>query len=363
MMRTVLAALFCVVSATMASAAPAGAAGGRDYAETMLLTSESDHNVRMAAKVLHVDGKQRAASLELLAEVVWEACAGKCQMEPDALAWAAKAIGASGQARYAALLDYCLGKVSDGKSVRYLTEARSALPAGGGGSLTGGRVNLAQVRDQAVRTSRPRSAQVVGQFDALRKGQTIDEVYAALGRPDEVQAETITGRKMGHGPVQIRDSRDAIAFVYRGAGTIRFAHDEDKGGWRVADGTSEKDLYWSQRGGGFGTLAEWVATGNETDLIKISELLRHDEKVEREVLDRVADRIYELQEDPDDDVADALAYLCKNLAKSGDGRYKQFLEKVGDTAGDKTLRKHARKAANSLPDSREPAYVPAKARK
>lgn len=360
-MRAALAVLFCCVSATAATAAPA--AGGRDYAETMLLTSESDHDVRMAAKALHRDGAQRPASLDLLAEVVWAACAGKRQLERDALAWAAKAIGASGQARYAALLDYCLGQGGDAKGVRYLSEARSALPAGGGASFAGGRVNLAQVRDQAVRASRPRSAQLVGQFDALRKGQTIDEVYAALGRPDEVQAETITGRKMGHGPVQIRDSRDAIAFVYRGAGTIRFAFDEDKGGWRVADGTSEKDLYWSQRGGRFGTLAEWVATGNETDLIKISERLRHEERVEREVLDRVADRIYELREDPDDDVSDALAYLCKNLAKSGDGRYKQFLEDVGDNAGDKTLRKHARKAANSLPDTREPAYVPRSARK
>ncbi len=361
-MRTVPAVVLCGIF-PMILAAPVQAAGGRDYAETMLLTSESDYDIRMAAKVLHRDGAKRPASLELLAEGVWATCAGRREMEPDALAWAAKAIGASGQARYAALLDYCLDKVSDAKSVRYLTEARSALPAGSGASFAGGRVNLAQVREQAVRASRPRSAQATSQFDALRKGETIEEVYAALGRPDEVQAETITGRKMGHAYVQIRDSRDAIAFVYRGAGTIRFAFDEDKGGWRVADGTSEKDLYWSQRGGRFGTLAEWVATGNETDLIKISERLRHEERVDREVLDRVADRIYELREDPDDDVSDALAYLCKVLAKSEDGRYRKFLLEVADTAGDKTLRKHARKAARSLPDSKEPAYVPVLARK
>lgn len=358
-MRIALAVVLCCFQASVATAAPRG----RDYADTMLLTSDSDYDIRMAAKALHRDGAQRPASLDLLAEVVWAACAGKRQLERDALAWAAKAIGASGQARYAALLDYCLGKVDEAKSIRYLSEARSALPAGGRASFAGGRVNLAQVRDQAVRASQPRSAQATSQFDALRKGQTIDDVYATLGRPDEVRAETITGRKMGHGPVQIRDSRDTIAFAYRGAGTIRFAYDEDKEGWRVADGTSEKDLYWSQRGGRFGTLAEWVATGNETDLIKISERLRHEERVEREVLDRVADRIYELREDPDDDVSDALAYLCQTLAKSEDGRYRKFLEEVADDAGDKTLRKHARKAARSLPDSDEPAYVPVRARK
>lgn len=362
-MRAWLAMLLCGLPLSAAIAVPVPAPGGHEYAETMLLTSESDFDVRLAAKLLYRPGAKRQSSLDLLAEVVWTTCAGKRKMEPDALAWSAKALGASGQARYAALLDYCLGKVDDAKGVRYLSEARSALPAGGGASFAGGRVNLAQVRDQAVRGSRPRSAQVISQFDGLRKGQTIDDVYATLGRPDEVRAETLTGRKMGHAYVQIRDSKDVIAFVYRGAGTIRFAFDEDKGGWRVADGTSEKDLYWSQRGGRFGTLAEWVATGNEDDLIKISELLRHEERVEREVLDRVADRIYELREDPDDDVSDALAYLCKNLAKSGDGRYKQFLEEIGDTAGDKTLRKHARKAANSLPDSKEPAYVPVRARK
>jgi hypothetical protein len=326
----------------------------------MLLTSESDFDVRLAAKSLYRPGAKRQSSLDLLAEVTWATCAGKRKMESDALAWAAKAIGASGQARYAALLDYCLANVSDGKSIRYLQEARSSLEGTTTASFAGGRVNLAQVRDQLIRNSRPRSGQVGTQFDALRKGRTLDEIYAAFGRPDEVQAAIVYGRKMGHGPVQIRDSKDTIAFVYRGAGTVRFGYDEEHGDWRVFDATSEKDLYWISRGGRFGTLDDWVATGNEDDLIKISELLRHQDRIERSTLDRVADRIYELRVDPDDDVSDALAYLCQALAKSEDGRYRKFLEEVAYDAGDKTLRKHARKAARSLPDSDEPAYVPAR---
>ncbi len=362
-MRVALAVVLCCFQLSMATAAPVPAPGGREYAETMLLTSESDFDVRLAAKSLYRPGPRRQSSLDLLAEVTWATCSGKRKMEPDALAWAAKALGASGQARYAALLDYCLANVSDGKSVRYLTEARSSLEGKTTASFAGGRVSLAQVRDQLIRSSRPRSGQMEKQFDELRKGRTVDDIYGAFGRPDEVQAETVTGRKMGHGPVQIRNSKDTIAFVYRGAGTVRFGYNEEYDDWRVFDAISDKDLYWSMGGGRFGTLAEWVATGNEDDLIKVSELLRHHDRVEREVLDRVADRIYELRVDPDDDLSDALAYLCKVLAKSEDGRYKQFLEEVGDNAGDKTLRKHARKAASSLPDSPEPAYVPARARK
>lgn len=362
-MRVALAVVLCCFQVAVVIAASVQAPGGREYAETMLLLSESDFDVRLAAKVLYRPGPRRQASLDLLAEVMWTTCSGKRKMEADALSWSAKALGASGQARYAALLDYCLANVNNDKSFKYLSEARSNLDGKATASFVGGKINLVQVRDQLLKSSRPRSGQVEGQFDALRKGRSIDEIYAAFGRPDAVQGETVTGRKMGHGPVQIRESWDTIAFKYDGAGTVRFRYDESSSDWRVADATSEKDLYWSKGGGRFGTLDEWIATGDEDDMIKVSELLRHQDQVARSTLDRVADRIYELRVDPDDELSDSLAYLCKVLAKSEDGRYKKFLEEVGDTAGDKTLRRHARRAAGTLPDSAEPAYVPVRARK
>jgi hypothetical protein len=85
--------------------------------------------------------------------------------------------------------------------------------------------------------------------------------------------------------------------------------------------------------------------------------------IERATLDRVADRIYQSHLDPDDALADTLAHLCRILAKSGDGRYKPLLLEVSDRAAERTLRKHAGKAANELPDTSDEKYVPSLAGK
>lgn len=55
----------------------------------------------------------------------------------------------------------------------------------------------------------------------------------------------------------------------------------------------------------------------------------------------------------DNDSADALAWVCKALAQSRDGRYKSIVAQVGDSAPNRKLKKHCAKAARSLPLSAE----------
>jgi hypothetical protein len=57
-------------------------------------------------------------------------------------------------------------------------------------------------------------------------------------------------------------------------------------------------------------------------------------------------------------MADSLAWLCKVIEKSGDGRYRQVLLDVSETGANRTLRKHAAKAASNLTDTMEAKYVP-----
>ena len=363
-MKVWLVVVLCCSLVPATNAAPPAEIMGREYAETLLLLSQSDFDVRLAAKSLYRAGSERQSMLDLLAEVTWMACAGKRKLHLDAFAWSVKTLGSSEQARYAGLLDFCLANMSDEKSQKYLRQARANLQGTAASLFHGGTLDVAQVRERLQKRSRPRAAgQAESRFDGVHKGQSLNEIYATFGQPDAVSGVNIPGRAIGHGPVQVRTSRDMIVFDYGGLGAVRFAYDEAGADWLVAEATSDKGLYWSNGGGRFGSFDDFVATGDDGDLREVVKLLRKRDRIERSTLDRVADRIYQLRVDPDDDLADTLAWLCRILGDSGDGRYKQMLAEVADSGGDKTLRRHAGKAADRLPKTTEPAYVPTLARK
>lgn len=353
---------FCFGMATAQAASPPGLTG-REYSETKLLLSQTDFEVRLAAKSLYRLGSNRQSILDLAAEVTWTVCSGNRRMDPDTLSWLAKAIGRSRQARYATLLDYCLASTTDKKIVKYLTEAKASLEGTATSSFEGGKMDLGQMRDRLAKQGGSVSGhQAARQFDALRKDRSLDEVYSMFGTPDDLNGVNVQGRKVGH-IVNVRTSGDMIVFEYNSLGTIRFVYDEAKSNWMLAEAKSDRGLIWARQGGRFVTSDELITEGDEPQLREVVRQLQQRDTLNRETLDRVADRIYQSRLDPDDAMADTLARLCRILAKSGDGRYKQLLLDVSDTAAERTLRKHAGKAANELPDTTEEKYMPSLAGK
>ena len=66
-------------------------------------------------------------------------------------------------------------------------------------------------------------------------------------------------------------------------------------------------------------------------------------------LDIVANAIAANRSVKGDETGDSLAWLCKVLGKSGNGRYRPFLEQTASSAADSTLRRYAEAAAKALP--------------
>jgi len=339
---------------------------GREHSEAMLLLSQSDFDVRLAAKSLNRLSSKRQDILDLLAEVTWTACSGNRKMNPDTLSWLAKALGNTKQARYAGLLDYCLANATGKNTIKYLKQARDSLEGTTTDSFEGGKIDLEQMRARLLKKGGPSSRnQVAKQFDEVRKGQSLDEVYSILGAPNDIRGVNVPKGRAGHSYVKVRISDDMIVFVYSGIGTIRFAFDEakDKNDWLLAEAKSDKGLIWDPLGGRFVTIndlvnADLITTGDASELREIVYHLRKQTSIGRDILDRSADRIYRSRLEPGEELADALAWLCKIIAKSGDGRYKQLLLDVSNTATNNKLRKYASKAANDLPDTSEKQYVP-----
>jgi hypothetical protein len=357
---------------------PAGAAvsdtpTGREYAETILLLSDKEADVRFGIKSLHKKDMIEPSSLDLLAEIASAGCSGKRKVNPDTLAWTAKTIGKSGQGRYAPLIDDCLAKawesakemakdkskVKETSLIRYLTEAQTAL-AGSPRSnpFKGGEMNLDNVHDELKKNCKVVPASLAStQFAGVASGQRMDEVYNWLGTPDKVGAMAEPRGKVGFMFVKVGLSDDRIVFSYPGLGEVRFGYDKSTKDWVVANASSSQGLHWLAKDGRFVTMNEAITDGEKEDLrLVVKRLSRQIEPINEDILDRIADRIYLSQKENDGKMADALAHLCKLLGKSRNGKYKQLLREVSEKAAHGKLRKHAALAANSLPDSSEAMY-------
>jgi hypothetical protein len=287
-------------------------------------------------------------------------------MNPDTLSWLAKALANTKQTRYAGLLDYCLANVTGKNAIKHLKQARDRLESTTTDSFEGGKIDLEQLRVRMAKKGETASANKVAKlFYEVRKGQSLDEVYSILGMPDGVTGVNVPKGRAGHSYVKVKISDDMIVFAYSGIGTIRFIFDDaiDKRNWLLAEAMSDKGLVWKPLDGKFVTINELVnkdliTTGDAADLREIVYHLRKLNNIERAILDRAADRVYRSRLEPGEELADALAWLCKIIAKSGDGRYKQLMLDISNTAENAKLKKYAGKAANDLQETGEKQFLP-----
>ena len=218
----------------------------------MLLLSESDFDVRLAAKSIRRIGSNRQDILDMSAEVTWSACSGNRKMRPDTLSWLVKAIGYTKQTRYANLLDYCLSSTTDKNTIKHLNHARENLEGATTDSFEGGKINLGQVHARLTEKSSSTShSQMAKQFGELQEGLSLDDVYSIFGIPNDVSGVNVPLGKAGYSYVKVLSSNDMIVLRYSGLGKIRFIYDEANVYWRLLDADSNKGPFWSKRDGRF----------------------------------------------------------------------------------------------------------------
>lgn len=354
---------FCFAGITVSAAVQVNASG-REYAETMLLFSDKDFDIRLGAKSLNRQSSKNELMFDMLAEMAWSACSGKRKMNPDNLAWLAKSIGNSKDGRYAPLVDDCLAKVTDKGPVKYFTEAKatlSGIPTSN--PFVGGKLDLDKFRDDIIKNRKktPPGPLARTLFDGLKSDLSMNDVYAKLGAPEKISAINVRRGKAGFRHIQVKLSDDRIVFRYAGLGEAIFGYDTTDGDWLLVNAKSSNDLFWLESGGRFANKSEVFAQGDEPDLRRLTMALKKERNpIDSSLLDQVADRIHHSQTETDGHMADTLAHMCKLLGKSNNGKYKQFLREVSEKAAHGTLRKHAGLTADALPDPAGENYVPKK---
>ncbi|HYM35219.1 MAG TPA: hypothetical protein VET48_07450 [Steroidobacteraceae bacterium] len=102
-----------------------------------------------------------------------------------------------------------------------------------------------------------------------------------------------------------------------------------------------------------------LASGGPSSIHSAAESIFNTGVTDREVLDVAAETLaqgYHKNTDMEP-YADAMAWVCRALGNSGNGRYKALLTQVSKDAPNKRLKKHCDKAAGSLPKGVEPYVV------
>lgn len=246
-------AVLLVLFSAVALAEPTPKLTGSEHAEVVLLLSDSQFDVRLAAKSLYRLGAGRRDISDLYAETAWATCSGARQLSADTLSWLAKALGHTKEARYAPLLDFCLAKITDKKVVKYFKAARDEITGSTTDAFVGGKLDLHGMRESLMaKSAMAIPADAKTRFLALRGGQSMEDVYTAFGIPDDIRGTKIPRGSAGFMYVHVSVTEDLITLRYEGLGTVRFAYQEgEHGHWVLLNADCDNGPFWSGSEGRF----------------------------------------------------------------------------------------------------------------
>ncbi|TNF34758.1 MAG: HEAT repeat domain-containing protein [Gammaproteobacteria bacterium] len=209
----------------------AASESGEYYIQRML--SGGPASVRDVAKTLYNNGSREQEVLDVLAEVMLRDYRREDRTAADAVAWGAKALGASGNARYRPVLEEIINEAPNRKLRGHAEKALKDLPKQASDQpYKKGMVNLdkkresgskSQASQQGKASSASHSAAARsggGKFSEIHQGMTTTEVIALLGAPTS-ETSHITGKQFR--PFNFKgDDTVRIVYLYKGKGRIIF---------------------------------------------------------------------------------------------------------------------------------------------
>ncbi|MGB1558280.1 MAG: hypothetical protein ACPHCJ_10895 [Oceanococcaceae bacterium] len=218
--RTTLAVVACALPAAAVALSPA-----EQYQRDQILQG-GPSSLRSAAKSITSGGASQEL-LDILAETLLQNLNQEGKAYVDALAWSCKALGASGNKRYAGVLEAAVqegGKKLD----KHCGRAAADLGPAEGAQYKKGMVNLSQLKGQSASSSpaapapKASSASRTGKISDVKEGMSYDEALAIAGAPTSTSSH-ITGKSFIPFNFKGADTRRTNAH-YKGQGRIVFSN-------------------------------------------------------------------------------------------------------------------------------------------
>ena len=185
-------------------------------------------SIRNASQSIYHAGSSNREVLDVVAEVLltkYKSGGGSTHI--DAMAWAAKALGQSGDSRYRAVLEEVLNNSSNRKLKKHTKKALKGISGNDAKPYKKGTVSLASVKKKTQKASAKTSSKIKASskgklaISKIKEGMSMQEVYELTGQPSATYSHQ-TGKAWIPFNFGARDVARTIA-LYKGQGRIIFS--------------------------------------------------------------------------------------------------------------------------------------------
>lgn len=191
-----------------------------------LLTQGGPASLKSTSESIYRTGVAEQEVTDTLAEILLQNYARTNNDDYiDALAWAAKALGSTRNARYRSTLTEILEKCTNKKLNKYVSASLKSIPEEEAEQYTKGTINLDTARAQhADKKAAPSTAAQGGtsKISAAIPGMNMEEVNAVCGAPTSTTSH-MTGKAFI--PFNFKGKGDVVLIaLYKGQGKIIYTH-------------------------------------------------------------------------------------------------------------------------------------------
>ncbi len=205
-----------------------------------LLANGGPISIRDAAKSIYNTGEKDQTVLDALAEVLLENYQKTDRDDVDAMSWASKALGSSGNARYRDTLKEVAENGGHRNLKKWAGKSLAMLGSGTAEQYKKGGVSLASLNKTGANKPSKAAAPVAAKSGApqplsvVKEGMSMQEVYDLVGQPTATTSHQ-TGKAWIPFNFKGSDNVRTIA-LYKGQGRVVFSNESNfSGGWRVRE--------------------------------------------------------------------------------------------------------------------------------
>ena len=234
--------LLCIplIAVVILASLPAQAVSPAGERYIDLLTNGGAISIRNAAKSIYNTGEKNQQVLDTVAETLLNNYKKTGRDDVDAMAWAAKALGNSGNARYRDTLKEVADNGGHRKLRKYAKKSLKQLDNKEVAQYIPGSLALHKRKGSdasgAVQAATKTSTQdrALHPISTIREGMSMAEVFSLVGEPT-TRTSHATGKQWIPFNFKGADNIRTIA-VYKGQGRIIFANESNfSSGWRVIE--------------------------------------------------------------------------------------------------------------------------------
>ena len=244
MMRKIIFSIFIVAMLMPAIPAMAVSPAGERYINQIVGGGNS--SLRRASQSIYHNGLRERVVLDVLAEKLLQTYNDTSQIGVDALAWACKALGQSGDVRYRNVLQTVKKNAKHSKVRKYAKQSLNDMPKGkvkkpykkGSVNLKAMEKKLAKGQSPVPASKKSKRKRKSGKnkysLSAIEKGMSLEEVDELLGEPTSTTGH-ITGKSFN--PFYRGSDHARLIHLYQGKGRIHFSQSSrySRRVWRVIE--------------------------------------------------------------------------------------------------------------------------------